>query len=364
MAFDRMPGTYLRAERNEAARLGWAFALSLALHLLVFGTFQAGKQLGWWQRFHWPAWTKPPKMLTEILKKQQEEKKVKPPEEIPLVFVEVSPAQATPEPPKQVKFYSNKNSQAANKEADKDTATPKFEGKHPELAKTEDVPREQFVPLQPSPPPPVKPEPKVKEPEPKPNEPESKPKEPELKPKEEKPKPQEVEPKPTPAQPPGDLALAKPEPTPKQDEAQEKRPKPRTVQEAKARLQENQSPGQKMKQDGGVRSNIRLDSLDAKASPFGDYDLLLINAIRGAWYDLLDAQSYAADYRGKVVLRFHLHYDGRVTDLSVVESTAGPIPSSICESAIEKPKPFARFPAEMRSAVGDIRSIQFTFFYD
>jgi len=275
--------------------------------------------------------------LTEILKKKQEVQPAQRPEEIPLVFVEVSPAQATPEPPKQAKFYSNKNSQAANKEPDKDTETPKFEGKHPELAKTEDVPREQFVPLQPSPPPPP----------PKPE-----------------PKPQEAEIKPAPTQKPGDLTMAKPDPIPKKDEGQEKLPRPRTVQEAKARLEANQLPGQKMKQDGGVVRNLKMDSLDAKATPFGDYDYRLVRAIQSYWYHALDEQNYAADYRGKVVIRFHLHYDGNVTEVSVVESTAGPIPSYLCERAIEKPKPFARFPAEMRSAVGDIRSIQFTFFYD
>src|SRR5262249_32857336 len=153
------------------------------------------------------------------------------------------------------------------------------------------------------------------------------------------------------------------DPVPKKDEGQEQLPKqlpkPRTVQEAKARLEANQLPGQKMKQEGGVLRNLKMDSLDAKATPYGDYDYRLVRAIQSYWYHLLDEQNYAADYRGKVVIRFHLHYDGNVTEVMVVESTAGAIPSYLCESAIEKPKPFARFPAEMRSAVGDIRNIQF-----
>jgi len=48
------------------------------------------------------------KMLTELLQKPQpqlEERQI----EVPLVFVEVTPAQAATEAPKETKFYSDKN---------------------------------------------------------------------------------------------------------------------------------------------------------------------------------------------------------------------------------------------------------------
>ena len=68
------------------------------------------------------------------------------------MFVNVSPAQATAEPPKDAKFYSDKNSRAANPDADKITDIPKIDGKQTEFVKTEDIPRKKFTPLQPSPP--------------------------------------------------------------------------------------------------------------------------------------------------------------------------------------------------------------------
>jgi len=129
-------------------------------------------------------------------------------------------------------------------------------------------------------------------------------------------------------------------------------------------LQESQLAGQKMRLEGGVSLHSRLDSLDAKATAYGDYDWQLVAAIQTSWYHLLEDQGYAADYRGKVALRFRLHYDGRIPELSIGENTAGSIPASICETAIEKPNPYNKFPAEMRRVVGDIRSITFTFFYD
>ena len=106
-----------RVERAENSRLAWAFAFSLILHLVVFGGYRAGNQLGWWQRLELPSWMKPTKMLADLAKRH-EPPPPQQPEEVPLVFVEVSPAQATPEPPKEAKFYSDKNSIAANPEPD------------------------------------------------------------------------------------------------------------------------------------------------------------------------------------------------------------------------------------------------------
>ena len=46
----------LRFSSPEMRRLGLALALSLGLHLFAWGGYEAGKQLGVWQRLHWPAW--------------------------------------------------------------------------------------------------------------------------------------------------------------------------------------------------------------------------------------------------------------------------------------------------------------------
>ncbi len=322
----------LRLERAEASRLAWAFAMSVSLHLLVFGGYETGRSFGWWQRLELPAWMKSSKMLTQVLTKKDPPQPL-PQEEVPLMFVEVSPAQASPEPPKQAKFYSNKNSLAANPEPDNLTSIPKIDGKRPELVKTENVPREKFVPLQPTPP-----RPQAK-------------------------KPQE-ELKATTTYKPGDLTMAKPDPNPVKDEGQEKKKQFKTVQEAKARLAENRLAGEKMQQEGGVERRREVASLDTKSTVFGDYDYLLVLAIQSYWYGLLDQQRYASDYRGKVVLQFRLHYDGSITDLNVVENTAGAIPGLLCETAVDKPKPYEKFPSDMRRVVGDIRNIQFTFYYN
>ena len=332
MSIARMSRWSLRLEQAEVSRLAWAFALSLALHLLVFGSYQTGKKYHLWQNLHWPAWLQPPKMLTDLIKK-----KTPPPPppqpDIPLIFVNVSPAQATAEAPKDAKYYSDKNSRAANPDADKITELPKIEGKQTEVVKTEDISRPTFVPLQPSRP--AQPARAAQE---------------ELKPK--------------PAQPPGDLTMAKPEQKPRLDNGQATQSRPRTIKEALARQQDSRLPGEKIKQDGGVQHRHEMASLDTKATPFGAYDAALVDAISQRWFTLLDERDYASDSRGKVVLQFRLHYDGRITDMNVAENTAGEVLGLICQKAVLDPAPFAVWPSDMRRTLGDIRSIQFTFYYN
>jgi outer membrane biosynthesis protein TonB len=330
------PKWSVRLERAETSRLAWAFAISLAVHLLIAGTYETGKKYNLWQNLHLPTWLHAPAFLQEAFKKKQPPPPPPQQQEIPLIFVNVNPAQATAEAPKDAKFYSDKNSRAANPEADKITEMPKIDGKQTEVVRTEDVPREKFVPLQPS-----RPAQQPQEPQP------------------------EVKPKP--AYTPGDLTLAKPSPTPRKDEgdaAEAKPPRPRTIKEALAQQQNSHLPAEKMKQDGGVQRRHEMASLDTKATPFGAYDAALIDAISERWYTLLDEHEYAADSRGKVVVQFRLHYDGRITDMKVAESTTGEVLALICQKAVLDPAPFAAWPSDMRRTLGDTRNIQFTFYYN
>jgi outer membrane biosynthesis protein TonB len=334
-------------EQAEVSRLAWAFAISLAFHALVYGGYYTGDKYHVWQNLHWPAWLQPPKFLTELIVPKKPVPPPLPRQELPLVFVSVSPAQATAEAPKDAKYYSDKNSRAANPDADKITDTPKIDGKHPEIIKTEDATRPKYTPLQPTPPP--QPPKETKPPTPEP------------------PKVAETEAKPKPAYTPGDLTLAKPSPTPRPAEGDADTPKPerpRTLRQALAQLQPNQLPGPKMQQDGGVSRRHEIASLDTKATPFGAYDAALVEAISQRWWTLLDERDYASDSRGKVVLQFALHYDGRVTDMNMAENTTGEVLGLICQKAVLDPAPFAAWPSDMRRILGDVRHIQFTFYYN
>ena len=199
MSANGMPESSLRAGRRESSRVAWAFLISFALHLGFFGVWHAGNTFGWWHNLSLPAWLQAPKMLTEILKKEQP----KPPQqEMPLIFVDVSQEQATPEPPKNATYYSDKNSIAANANATVESTVPNIDGRQLHVPKTEDVPREKFTPLQPAVP--------VQEP-----------------------KPAQEEMKAKSTHQPGDVALAKPEENPNKEEGIEPHTRPKTIEEAK-----------------------------------------------------------------------------------------------------------------------------------
>jgi len=322
--------TSLRLERLDASRLAWAFTLSVAVHLFVWGGYVGGNKLGLWEKLRQPAWLQKLTQLPGRTARPQDKPRPKE-SEPPLMFVDVSPDQATTEPPKDAKYYSSQNSQAANPDADRDTNVPKITGQQEQVPKTEDAERNKFAKLQPSLP--------TQEPQP------------------------ELRASSKPKLAPGDLTLAKPELNPRTDTGNAEKPRPRRLSEL-AQNQIVRPPGRKMKQAGGVK-RLAMASLDAKATPFGAYDALFIDAVRNRWYDLLESREYASEARGHVVLQFKLHHDGRITDVKVAENTVSETLSLICQKAVLDPAPFEKWPTEMRLMVGeDFRRIQFTFYYN
>ena len=326
----------LRWSRREWSRLLRAFGLSVLLHLLLYGAHVLAR---YWQvppDFLLPAKLRHTHQLQQAIAARREALERA---ETPLIFVEVSPHQASEEPPPETQFYSDRHSRAANPEADQDTGVPKITGTQDQVPKTEDVPRvEIFETLQPA----------VTAPQ-----------------SAETPAPAPPEAEPALPRPAGDLAVGRPEWAQRPGEAETPRPRPRTLAEARARQAPTALPGEKMRQDGGVKHRLEFAALDVRATPFGDYDAAFVRAVAERWYALLEAKRYAGYQRGRVVLRFVLHSDGRVTDLQVIESTVGLDLSLICEMAVLDPAPYAPWPWELRRLVeGGQRRVQFTFYYN
>jgi outer membrane biosynthesis protein TonB len=312
----------LRLNRFETKRLLWALVLSLLFHFFVWGGYELGKKTGLWQRLHWPR-------ILHLAQKKSPPPVLQPAE--PTMLLDVDPDQATPDQPKDAKYYSSKNSRAANPNADKDSNQPKLTGKQKDVPKTKDVPRTPNV------------KPQESQPAPQPQK-----------------ETQPAQPKPT--EPPGDMKLAKLETSPekKTDTAAEK---PRTLKQARAQ-QSNLFPSMSMNQDGGTRRMALQPSFDAKATPFGDYDRRFIDAVTSQWYNLLDSQKFAQDRAGKVTLRFHLNYDGTISNMEVLENTVGELLGYVCQKAITDPSPYEPWPSDMRHMVGEnFREIVFTFYY-
>jgi hypothetical protein len=318
----------LRLSRSDTERLLAALVISLLLHVTVWGGYEIGKKLGWWQEWHLPAW------LHKTAKKNPPPPMQPPAEVQPEIFVDVTQPEA--EPPKKTIYYSDKNSHASNPVEDKNSSQPKMDGKQKDSPKTEDVTK--FSKLQPSPAP-------QKESQPSP-----------------------------PAQPteaaepssPNNLGDVKPtkladkktdeqKPAPPQE-----KPRPRTINEA---LAQKQLPGRKMQQDGGAHISFQ-SNLDVKSTLTGDYDRRIIDAVSQHWYNLLDSQKFALDRTGQVQVHFKLKYDGTVEEVTIVNNSVGIMLGYVCQAAIEQAAPFGKWPDGVRETIGaNFREVTFTFDY-
>lgn len=299
----------LQFNRREIRRLTWVLAISLLVHLLLWGGYEAARKFDLWRWIPQLAWLRPaPKLNPPGLTPEQ-----------PLQFVTVE--QPSTDVPKDTKYYSSNNSRAANPDANRNADVPNLKGTQTDVPKIETVTKPDFNKLQPAPRP-ATPEPA----------------------------------QPTPAVEPGDLSMGKPKPA----QPEQPPPRPRTL----AQAQPHRTPGVAMRQDGGV-PNVKLSaSFDVKATPFGQYDSDFVDAVTYRWYSLLDSQQFALDRTGKVELQFHLNYDGTITDMTVLQNTVGDLLGYVCQKAINDPAPFKAWPEDMRRLVGaNYREITFTFYY-
>ena len=307
----------LRFSRLDKTRLLLALLISLLAHLGVWGGYVVGKKAGLWEKLHWPV-RHPLALQPKPAAAQKND---------PTIYLDV--AQADTEAPKAAKYYSAKNSRAANPDATTDANQPKLNGKQRDVPKTEDAPR------------PVK----AKSATPAPPEKAT--------------DTQPAEPKPAGLNA-GNTQTGKP--ADQSNPNNQLQPRPRTVRAAQA--QQEKLSGLQMQQDGGVRQHKLQASLDAIATSNGEYDGAIIRAVTQRWYDLLETQHFAYNRFGKVAVYFRLHPDGTITELKITQDGVGEIWSYVCQDAIQDAAPFAPWPDAMRRTIGaNFREITFTFYY-
>lgn len=335
-----------------------ALLVSVLLHLLLWIAYEFRPRFAFRMPNIFAAFPRPVK-AKELARKFEEMKPRAQAQEPELVFIETAPDAAQADAPKNPKYYSSRNTRAANPEVSAGT-TPKIEGQQTLIPKLEEAakPSTERENLQP------KPAPRVETQQPKAAS---------TAPEKTQAPPKEIA-KARPIDVPGDaIRLKKLEEEKQAASAAEKaatqekgEPRARTIADAKRR---KGIAGQKMKQNGGVAIKD-ITSVDSKATPFGEYDELFIAAVQQCWYNLLEDQHYAWERRGRVVVEFRLLSDGRISDLKIAENTVdgGKLDGLfgyICARAIEKPSPYAPWPPEVRRIVQkDYRDVRFTFYYD
>lgn len=314
-----------------------ALIISLLIHFLAYFTYKIGQSQGWWASWAMPRWMQVvsralippiPKKVAEIT-----------PQPVPLTFIETDPANAIPKSPKAPKFEGAHNTIAANREIVKPSDVPNIPGRQNKVLKTIEDGKPKAQPIQPTPPAPPQ-------------------------------STASVAPKKT--YTPGDMAMARPMEKPRENSEQsssetvtnaQPQPvhrRPRTLAEA---MQRNGTQGEQALMSGGVGHVALTSAFDVKSSALGDYEGVMVDAIRTEWYRLLEHVSWNAS--GKVVVSFKLYPDGRIDKVALAHNEVTDELANFCESAIMNTEPYGRWPTQMRLDIpNDYLDLQFTFYYD
>jgi outer membrane biosynthesis protein TonB len=288
-------------DKADLKRFGWALLVAIGIHIFLFLALLFWAGLA---LFIIGVHKANPVKAQEIQLSRAEKDRLP-----TLTFVDVSESQSVVEPPKDTQRYSDRNSIAANPEPNKELNEPKIDGTQENANKTDASSQKKFDQLMPDPP-----KPKLS---------------------------------------PGNMTIAKVD-----LKKPEEKKRPRTIKEAMLQR------GEQAKRDGGIARRGTIAE-DVKVMGFGAYDRAFIDAVSDRWYDLLDNMSYDSYRQGKVVVQFVLNYDGRISEMKVVESTVSETLSLLCQKAVLDPAPFDKWPREMRLMVGeDSRRITFTFNYN
>ncbi|HEY1170027.1 MAG TPA: hypothetical protein VGH19_01540 [Verrucomicrobiae bacterium] len=278
-----------------------------------------------------------------------------PAKEMPMLFIEVDPNQKPVDEPENVKFYAAQNSLAANPDTKLDTDQPKIDGRQTKMIRAFEAPKAQPKPLQPQ----STPQAKVEADPFKNNTP--------IADKTVKSQQMAKQESGEGKQERGDLEQLHPSQSQKTTSQQTaeapSQQRPKTLNEAKLKSNDYRPPGEKMQQEGGVKRFAVNSSLQAKATPLGRYDAIVIDAIRNAWYAAIDNNPTIAR-KGHVVVRFRMHSNGRVSNLEIADTKVDAIMTAYCQIAIEKPSPFPAWPDEVkRELASTYRDVVFTFNY-
>jgi TonB family protein len=100
----------------------------------------------------------------------------------------------------------------------------------------------------------------------------------------------------------------------------------------------------------------------AMATPRGKYMQQFRNIVGSYWYPAVDSQMSLISV-GTVVIRFTVHSDGTISDITVLQGNDNPnfVLKNISVSALRSPAPFPPFPPEMIKDVGTSFTDEFSF---
>lgn len=103
---------------------------------------------------------------------------------------------------------------------------------------------------------------------------------------------------------------------------------------------------------------------DKNLSPVSQYDAELYKSVKKSWHDILGYMDQTRLKEGRVVVRFRLERDGRISDARIIENTTGPAEALAVERAVLNQANYKPWPDDMIQMVrSNYRWITITFNY-
>lgn len=156
-----------------------------------------------------------------------------------------------------------------------------------------------------------------------------------------------------------DAEATKGEPDPRDTlrKTQPMKPRPRPT------LSRQTLPGKTIDSGGGAPV-LEAVGISARFTEFGAYLDRMFNAIGTQWLTVASRSTPVRSEVGTVVrVEFTLNSEGSVSDVKVVETTAGRVATLICTDAVMSRSPFPEWTAEMKQSLADSETITVAFYY-
>jgi TonB family protein len=111
-----------------------------------------------------------------------------------------------------------------------------------------------------------------------------------------------------------------------------------------------------------VTHRTLISKIDPKSTPFGEYDVRVIDTVQHQWFTLMEQNPSKGPRTGRVTVSFQLYRNGSVANVKVRESSGDGMEEYLCQQAVNSSQPFSRWPSNIATDY-DSRELRFTFQY-
>ncbi len=134
------------------------------------------------------------------------------------------------------------------------------------------------------------------------------------------------------------------------------RPRPQIVQQQQVR------PAILADNKFGTK-NVGLTGIDAKWSNYGAYLQRMVDTVQIQWERLILQMSALPAGGSSVSVKFVMNDEGKITNITHVDTTANETASRACISAITDRSPYGPWTDDMKAVLGTQQEMTFTFYY-